>query len=85
MQQICFDELKNLEKAVKKLNDEEMKRIWRLLQTSDHLYYCCTKWWNDGDVHKYFSCFPTPQDGFINLMSIISDFKARVLAELRKK
>jgi len=85
MQQICFDELKNLEKAVKKLNDEEMKRIWRLLQTSDHLYYCCTKWWNDGDVHKYFSCFPTPQDGFINLMSIISDFKARVLAELRRK
>lgn len=85
MQQVCFEEIKNLEKHVKRLNDPELLRIWRLLQTSDHLYYICTKWWNDGDVHKYFSCFPTPQDGFVNFMSIISDFKARVFTELIKK
>ncbi|MFH8086421.1 MAG: glycoside hydrolase family 57 protein [Candidatus Aenigmatarchaeota archaeon] len=85
MQQVCFEELKNLEKAIKTLNNPELTRIWRLLQISDHLYYCCTKWWGDGDVHKYFSCFPTPQDGFVNFMSIISDFKARVLTEFIKK
>lgn len=85
MQQVCFEELKNLEKLVKKLNDPELKRIWRLLQISDHLYYICTKWWNDGDVHKYFSCFPTPQDGFANFMGIISDLKARVITELIKE
>ena len=82
MQQVCFEELKNLEQMVKKLNDNELTRIWRMLQISDHLYYCCTKLWGDGDVHKYFSCFPTPQDGFVNFMSIISDFKARVATEL---
>lgn len=85
MQQVCFEELKNLEKHVKRLNDKEFLRIWRLLQTSDHLYYMCTKWWQDGDVHKYFSCFSTPQDGFANFMSIISDFKARVFTELVKR
>jgi alpha-amylase len=85
MQQVCFEELKNLEKPIKTLNNPELTRIWRLLQISDHLYYCCTKWWGDGDVHKYFSCFPTPQDGFVNFMSIISDFKARVLTEFLKK
>ena len=85
MQQVCFEEIKNLEKAVKRLGDARLLKIWRLLQISDHLYYCCTKWWKDGDVHKYFSCFPTPQDGFVNLMSIISDFKARVFTELAKK
>ena len=85
MQQVCFEELKNLEKHVKKLKDEELLRIWRLLQISDHLYYICTKWWGDGDVHKYFSPFQTPQDGFVNFISIISDFKARVLSELTKK
>jgi len=85
MQQVCFEEIKNLEKAVKRLGDAQLLKIWRLLQISDHLYYCCTKWWKDGDVHKYFSCFPTPQDGFVNLMSIISDFKARVFTELVKK
>lgn len=85
MQQVCFEELKNLEKNVKKLKDPEIKKIWRLLQISDHLYYCCTKWWGDGDVHKYFSCFPSPQDGFANFMSVISDFKARVFTELMKE
>jgi alpha-amylase len=85
MQQVCFEELKNLEKLVKRLNNPEMTKIWRMLQISDHLYYCCTKWWGDGDVHKYFSCFPTPQDGFVNLMGIISDFKARVIAESLKE
>jgi len=85
MQQICFEEIKNLEKHVKRLRNPYFLKVWRLLQQSDHLYYICTKWWNDGDVHKYFSCFPTPQDGFANLMSIISDFKARVLTELIKK
>ena len=85
MQQVCFEEIKNLEKFVKKLNDPRFTKVWRLLQTSDHLYYCCTKWWQDGDVHKYFSCFPTPQDGFVNFISIISDFKARIFTELAKK
>ncbi len=85
MQQVSFEEVKNLEKFVKKLNDPYLLKIWRLLQISDHLYYCCTKWWQDGDVHKYFSCFPTPQDGFVNLISIISDFKARIFTELAKK
>jgi len=84
MQQICFEEIKNLEKPVKKLDDEELKKIWRMLQISDHLYYICTKWWNDGDVHKYFSCFPTPQDGFTNFMGVVSDLKARITTELMK-
>jgi alpha-amylase len=78
MQQIAFEEIKNMEAMVKKSNDENLKKMWRMFQISDHLYYCCTKWWNDGDVHKYFSCFSSPQDGFANLMGIISDFKARI-------
>ncbi|MDI6798399.1 MAG: glycoside hydrolase family 57 protein [Candidatus Aenigmarchaeota archaeon] len=84
MQQVCFEELKNLEQIVKRLDNKDLTKIWRLLQISDHLYYICTKWWNDGDVHKYFSCFPTPQDGFANFMEIISDLKARVITELTK-
>ncbi|MFN9968964.1 MAG: hypothetical protein ACK58T_03620, partial [Phycisphaerae bacterium] len=28
---------------------------WRRLTTSDHLYYMCTKYFADGDVHKYFN------------------------------
>jgi len=85
MQQVSFEEIKNLEALVKKLGDKNFLRVWRLLQTSDHLYYMCTKWWADGDVHKYFSCFATPHDGFANFMGIISDFKARLLTKLKMR
>ncbi|MBD3362601.1 alpha-amylase [Candidatus Dojkabacteria bacterium] len=48
--------------------------IWRRLQTSDHFYYMCTKYWNDGDVHKYFSHYESPYNAFINFMNCFNDF-----------
>lgn len=50
-------------------------RTWRRLQTSDHFYYMCTKWFSDGDVHKYFNPYGTPYDAYINYMNVLSDFK----------
>jgi len=84
MQQISFNEVKNLEKLVKETKNPELIKIWRLLQQSDHYYYACNKWWSDGDVHKYFSIFGTPEEAFANFMNIISDFKARLLIEREK-
>lgn len=37
------------------MGDIELIGDWRRLQTSDHLYYMCTKWFTDGDVHAYFN------------------------------
>ena len=45
-----------------------------MLQTSDHFYYMCTKWFADGDVHKYFNPYGSPYDAYINYMNIIDDF-----------
>ena len=84
MQQISFNEIKNLEKLVKQAKNPDLIRIWRLLQQSDHYYYICNKWWSDGDVHKYFSIFGTPEEAFANFMNIISDFKTRILIEVEK-
>ena len=81
MQQMVFNEVKNMEKIVKRTNNPDLIKIWRLLQQSDHYYYVCNKWWSDGDVHKYFSSFGTPEEAFANFMNIISDFKARVQLE----
>ncbi len=75
MQRECFSMLQNLEKEVRETRDENVLHVWRLLQNSDHLYYLCTKSWADGDVHKYFSPFPSPYDGFINYMNILQDFR----------
>lgn len=55
---------------------------WRKLQTSDHFYYMSTKYWNDGDVHKYFSPYESPYEAFINYMNILEDFQKRLEFEL---
>ena len=44
----------------------------------------CDKSWTDGDVHSYFSPFSTPHDGFISIISGISDIKVRLAKELGK-
>jgi len=51
---------------------------WRKLTTSDHFYYMCTKYWADGDVHKYFSPYDSPYDGYINFMNVLDNVKTRL-------
>ena len=58
--------------------DNDLQYIWRLLQTSDHLYYVSTKGFEDGNVHAYFSPYDMPYEGFINYMNILQDLKQRV-------
>ncbi len=78
MQDEAFDRLYELEKMVKQIDDPEIKRDWEYLQTSDHFYYMCTKFFSDGSVHEYFSPYATPYDAFINYMNVLSDFILRV-------
>lgn len=50
---------------------------WRRLLTSDHVYYMSTKYWADGDVHKYFSHYDSPYDAYITYMNVLSDLAQR--------
>ncbi len=68
----------DLENNVMKTKDEELIETWRKLQTSDHFYYMCTKWFADGDVHAYFSPYQSPYDAYIAFMNAISDLQLRV-------
>ncbi len=83
MQKMAFEEIRDMENLLKQ-NGKSLLRFWRLLQQSDHFYYMCTKWWADGDVHHYFSPFSTPHDGFISIVSGVSDIKVRLAKELGK-
>ena len=78
MQQESIKELYLMETAVKNSGSMELLEKWRKLQTSDHFYYMCTKWFNDGDVHKYFNPYESPYEGFIAFMNIINDMKIRL-------
>lgn len=59
-------------------SDRFVLEDWRKLTTSDHLYYMCTKFWSDGDVHKYFSPYDSPYDAYINFMNVLDNVKSRV-------
>jgi alpha-amylase len=74
IQQDAFDTLLSLESKVKNSGDPNLLKCWRLLQTSDHFYYMCTKKDDDGNVHSYFSPYPSPYEAFINYMNVLSDF-----------
>jgi len=63
-----------LESKVRSCRDRDILKKWRTLQTSDHFYYMCTKYFDDGDVHKYFNPYASPYDAYINYMNILDDF-----------
>jgi alpha-amylase len=87
MQSNAIHELYKLEKQVKACGDEQVLTDWRRMQTSDHFYYMCTKYFSDGDVHKYFNPYDSPYDSYINFMNILNNLKlrtARILDEKRK-
>lgn len=78
MQDEAFEKLYSLEPLIRKIEDEEIQRDWLLLQTSDHFYYMCTKFFSDGDVHMYFNPYNNPYNAFINYMNVLSDFSIRI-------
>jgi len=81
MQSAAFNEVYNLEQDIKSSGDKQLLEDWRKLQTSDHFYYMCTKWFADGDVHKYFNPYENPYDPVITYMNILND----ILTRLKKK
>lgn len=69
----------DLEDDVIRTNDLKLIADWRNLLTSDHPYYMCTKWFNDGDVHAYFSPYESPYDAFLYYMNAIRDVRYRLM------
>ena len=78
IQDNAIAQLYAMEGAVKASGDEKLLEDWRKLTTSDHFYYMCTKWFNDGDVHKYFSPYESPYEGFISFMNVLNDMAIRL-------
>jgi len=81
IQHDAIGKLYALEGEVKGSGNRRLVEDWRRLTTSDHFYYMCTKWWNDGDVHKYFNPYESPYDAFISYMNVLEDLKLRLAAK----
>jgi alpha-amylase len=78
LQNAASEKLYSLAEKVNNCQYDLLKKDWSYLQTSDHFYYMCTKFFSDGTVHAYFNPYETPYDAFMNYMNILSDFEIRI-------
>jgi alpha-amylase len=80
MQRAALEQLISLRDPIVATGDPALLETWRRLSTSDHLYYMCTKYFADGDVHKYFSPYDSPYEAHIAFMNVLADLSQRVKA-----
>lgn len=85
MQQDAYNKLYALEEKLSLLDDADLWADYGHLQESDHLYYMCTKFFSDGEVHSRFNPYATPYEAFINYMNVLSDFIIRVNNAIAEK
>jgi len=85
IQQAAIQRVYSLGPKILKTGNKALLHKWRKLQTSDHFYYMCTKWFNDGDVHKYFSPYDSPYDAFISYMNVLHDLELETESYLANK
>ncbi len=78
LQDEAFNKLYALRDKVVEIDDANMSYVFGSLQSSDHFYYMCTKWFTDGDVHSYFNPYDSPYEAFMNYMNVLSDFQIEV-------
>ncbi|HPR32556.1 MAG TPA: polysaccharide deacetylase family protein [Prolixibacteraceae bacterium] len=78
LQEEAFNKLYSVTSRMELCTDPELVKDWEYLQISDHFYYMCTKFFSDGEVHKYFNPYDSPYEAFINYMNVLSDFILRL-------
>jgi len=85
LQQEAYRKLYGLTEKLSILGNPTLWEDYGRLQESDHLYYMSTKFFSDGEVHKYFNPYDTPYEAFINYMNVLSDFIIRVNEAMAEK
>lgn len=79
MQHNAIETLKEIFEKIKRKGDKELLKKARLLSTSDHFYYMCTKYFHDGDVHKYFSPYDSPDQAYVYFINALAELDERLL------
>ena len=78
MQQEAIAKVHRLEQEILAVNDPALTDTWAKMQTSDHFYWMSTKGGTDGNIHKYFTPYPSPYDAYIYFMNVLADLQIRL-------
>ncbi|MBQ0155569.1 MAG: glycoside hydrolase family 57 protein [Bacteroidales bacterium] len=73
IQNEAFNKLFALADKVNRCSNKQIVDDWYKLQSTDHLYYMSTAYYN-----QTFCPYDSPYDAFINYMNVMSDFSKRV-------
>ncbi len=82
MQWNAMNTLYELLKRAKQSGRQDLLETARKLSASDLFYYMCTKYFQDGDVHKYFSPYTWPEDAYIYFINALADLEKRLEDEI---
>lgn len=85
MQRSAMQDLYAMRERILATKNQKLISDWRLLTTSDHPYSMCTKYWNDGDVHAYFSAYASPYESYMYFMNVLRDISYRLRLEESQK
>jgi alpha-amylase len=78
MQKNAIETIYDLLPRIKQHGDSGLLEQARKLTTSDHFYYMCTKYFQDGDVHKYFSPYDSPDQAYIYYINALADLEEKL-------
>jgi len=65
-------------RIAKEKGKRDLIPVLKKLTTSDHFYYMCIKYFQDGDVHKYFSPYDLPENAYKYFMNILADIEEKL-------
>ncbi len=68
----------DLLKKAKEKGRSDLIPLLKKLTTSDHFYYMCIKYFQDGDVHKYFSPYDLPENAYKYYINILADIEEKL-------
>jgi len=78
LQNEAIEKLYGLKDKIDRCNDQGILRDWQYLQTTDHFYYMCSKFFSNKEISSLKNPYNNPYEAFMNYMNVLNDFMYRV-------
>jgi alpha-amylase len=78
LQKEALDKLYGLKEKIILCTDPKLLNDWNYLQSTDHFYYMCSKFFSNKEVSSLHNPYNNPYEAFMNFMNVLNDFSYRL-------
>jgi alpha-amylase len=78
LQKEAQDKLYGLKEKINLCSDPKLLNDWNWLQSTDHFYYMCSKFFTNKEVSSLSNPYNNPYEAFMNYMNVLNDFSYRI-------